>query len=61
MFHTQTKHIEVDFHFVQERVLRKDLEVKFASNIDQLTDIFTKSLPTQRLIDLQSHGLHPFD
>jgi hypothetical protein len=53
VFHARTKHIEVDFHFVRERVLRKDLEVKFVSTIDQLADIFTKSLPTQRFIDLR--------
>jgi transposase InsO family protein len=53
VFHARTKHIEVDFHFVRERVLRKDLEVKFVSTIDQLAEIFTKSLPTQRFIDLQ--------
>uniref|UniRef100_A0A2N9GH47 Integrase catalytic domain-containing protein n=1 Tax=Fagus sylvatica TaxID=28930 RepID=A0A2N9GH47_FAGSY len=53
VFHARTKHIEVDFHFVRERVLRKDLEVKFVSTVDQLADIFTKSLPTQRFIDLQ--------
>ena len=31
---------------MRERVLRKDLVVKFVSTVDQLADIFTKSLPT---------------
>jgi hypothetical protein len=53
IFHARTKHIEVDFHFVRERVLRKDLLVKFVSTTDQLADIFTKSLPTHHFLDLQ--------
>jgi hypothetical protein len=34
VFHARTKHIEVDFHFVRERVLHKDVVVKFVSTID---------------------------
>ena len=46
VFHARTKHIKVDFHFIRERVLRKDLQVKFVSTTDQLADIFTKGLPS---------------
>ena len=56
VFHARTKHIEIDFHFIRERVIRKDLVVKFVSTINQLADIFTKSLPTQHFLDLQ-HNL----
>jgi hypothetical protein len=48
-FHGQTKHIEVDFHFVRERVTSKQLDVWFISSADQVVDGFTKSLPTLRL------------
>ena len=46
VFHAHTKHIEVDYHFVCEKVLRRDLCVKFVLGKDNLADIFTKSLPS---------------
>ena len=55
VFHARTKYIEVDFHFVRERVLRKDLAVKFVSTLDQLADIFTKSLSPNRFLALRSN------
>lgn len=45
VFHSRTKHIKVDYHFVCEKVLRCDLLVKFISTHDQLANIFTKGLP----------------
>jgi histone deacetylase 1/2 len=39
VFHARTKHIEVDFHFVRERVTQKLLQIKFISSKDQLTDM----------------------
>jgi hypothetical protein len=61
VFHARTKHIEVDFHFIRERVLRKDLQVKFVSTVDQLADIFTKGLLFSSFQDLQSKLLVPVD
>jgi hypothetical protein len=61
VFHARTKHIEVDFHFIRERVLRKDLQDKFVSTVDQLADIFTKGLSSHRFQELQSKLLVPVD
>uniref|UniRef100_A0A2N9ECA1 Reverse transcriptase Ty1/copia-type domain-containing protein n=1 Tax=Fagus sylvatica TaxID=28930 RepID=A0A2N9ECA1_FAGSY len=47
VFHSRTKHIEVDYHFVRERVVRGDLHLQFISTDDQLADLFTKPLSTQ--------------
>ena len=57
VFHAHTKHVEVDYHFVRERVLRKDLQVKYISTGDQLADVFTKSLSTSCFIFLRSNRI----
>ncbi|GAA0149765.1 transmembrane signal receptor [Lithospermum erythrorhizon] len=44
IFHARTKHIEIDFHFVLEKVARKKITVQFISTKDQLADILTKPL-----------------
>jgi len=48
VFHARAKHIEIDFHFVRERVTNKQLQIRFISTNDQLADGFTKALPTQK-------------
>ena len=45
IFHRRTKHVEVDYHFVRERVSTRQLDVRFISSKDQLADIMTKPLP----------------
>jgi histone deacetylase 1/2 len=49
VFHAWTKHIEVDYHFVRERVAQKLLNIRFISSGDQVADGFTKSLSTRQL------------
>lgn len=44
IFNSRTKHVEVDYHFVRERVLQKRLNVQYISTKDQIVDGFTKSL-----------------
>ena len=49
VFHARTKYIEVDFHFVQERVAQKLLDVQIISTNDQVADGFTKALTNKKL------------
>ena len=49
VFHARTKHIEIDFHFVRERVAAGALQVRFISSDDQLADVFTKLATHQML------------
>lgn len=53
-FHKRTKHFEVDFHYVRERVALKKLEVRHIPAALQLADIFTKSLPQDAFFKLRS-------
>jgi Reverse transcriptase (RNA-dependent DNA polymerase) len=53
-FHAHTKHIEIDYHFVRERVQSNQLQVKFVCSKDQLADCFTKPLPLPHFEFLRS-------
>ena len=52
VFHSRIKHLEVDYHYVREKVIRKELEVRYLSTTDQVADIFTKGLSFVRLKNL---------
>ncbi|KAI5343890.1 hypothetical protein L3X38_011766 [Prunus dulcis] len=46
VFHARTKHIDIDYHFIRERVASGSHKVQFIPSHLQLADVFTKGLPT---------------
>lgn len=53
VFHARTKHIEIDVHFIRDKVLAKELDVRYVPSSDQIADCLTKSLPQHRFEELR--------
>ena len=60
VFHERTKHIEVDYHFIKEKIASRCMTTSFVNSSDQLADVFTKSLRGPR-IKYICNKLGPFD
>ena len=48
--HQRTKHIDVRYHFVRERIHRGSVRVDYVPTSDNVADIFTKALPREPFI-----------
>ena len=44
--HQRMKHVEIDLHFVRDRVAIDDVRVLHVPTTSQFADIFTKGLPS---------------
>ena len=49
VFHARTKHIEVHYHFIWERVLTDDINLVYIGTDEQVANIFTKALGAEKL------------
>lgn len=66
VFHSRTKHVEVDIHFIREKISAKQIEIGYVPAVDQVADIFTKPLAETRFCflrdklklckDMEEHG-----
>jgi hypothetical protein len=49
VYHVRTKHIEVHYHFIKEKVLAKEIDFTYVNTEDQVVDIFIKALGIDKL------------
>ena len=54
VFHSRSKHIELDLHFIRDKILRQELHIYYVSSSDQLADILTKHVPIPQFCSLCS-------
>jgi hypothetical protein len=52
--HQRTKHVEIDLHFVRDRVAVGDVRVPHVLTTSQFADIFTKGLPSSTFSEFRS-------
>jgi len=49
VYHVRTKHIEVHYHFIREKVLARKVNLIHVNTEDQVANIFTKALGIDKL------------
>lgn len=54
MYHECTKHLEIDCHFTRDKVMEGLLQLTYLPTSSQLTDVFTKILPSAKFCHLLS-------
>ncbi|PRQ35279.1 putative RNA-directed DNA polymerase [Rosa chinensis] len=59
VFHARTKHIELDYHYVREKVALGSHRVCFIPSVDQPADLLTKPLHKSRHFLLSSKLVRP--
>ncbi|KAH9648572.1 retrovirus-related pol polyprotein from transposon RE1 [Citrus sinensis] len=59
VFHARSKHIELDYHFIREKVVDGALVTKFVPSSLQIADVFTKALSKAMFRDFRYKlGVH---
>ena len=52
-FHGRTKHIEIKYHFIREKVLDETIELKYCPTNDMIADMLTKGLSHDKFARLR--------
>jgi hypothetical protein len=48
MFHARTKHIEIQYHYIHEVTKKGMVKLQYCNTNENIVDIFTKSLTTDK-------------
>ena len=60
IFHARSKHIELDYHFVREKVTVGQLSTHYVPSFKQIADVFTKALSKFQFLNLRRKlGIFP--
>ncbi|KAM1714113.1 hypothetical protein ACFX12_024770 [Malus domestica] len=54
LFHARTKHVELDYHYIREKVLAREVSVHYICTQQQIADICTKALAKDRFHSLRN-------
>ncbi|KAI5060280.1 hypothetical protein GOP47_0024700 [Adiantum capillus-veneris] len=61
IFHARTKHIEVHYHYVRERLSAGEISLAYVPTQENVVDLFTKALSSEKLEAFcKALGLLPF-
>lgn len=52
--HQRTKHVEIDIHFVCEKVAIGEVRVLHVPSAQQFADVYTKGLPSTMFLDFRN-------
>ena len=51
--HARTKHVDIQYHFTQEKIVSKEIELIYMPTEDMQADALTKPLPSPRFAKLR--------
>ena len=59
MHHFRSKHFDMKYHFIQDMVEKKVVELHYCNTKDNLVDLFTKDVATRQFVMLRDYLVNP--